>query len=199
MNNSTDFNQSCDETRLHGIQVLSDDVETVLRYLSIGFISLMFPISLTLTSFTIFLILKFKHLRQTTFLLAMQLLILDLGISISYVPAALLSAANGRWILGLPMCAIVHAVILFTYELRGWLMFVFVCDRFLTVFIPFKYSKYRKKFIWFLYCVILAITVINVVVITGSNCSGFNRQLWVCVGHLATKNVQVEIVSFTSH
>ncbi len=182
----SELNQSCEEARLFGIQVLSDDVEAVLRYIAIGFLSLFFPFSVCLTSFTIFLIIRFKHLRQTTFLLPMQLVILDLLISITHNPLAIIGAVYGRWIHGLPFCRVVHAELLFTYQCRNWLMFIFVFDRFWTVFAPFRYPKYRNKIIWSLNVLLLVLSSqIDLVVPFSLSCSGFERASWNCFGPVA--------------
>ncbi len=181
MNLSAELSLSCDEARLFGTQILSEDVETVMRYFSIGIHIVLFPFSICLTSFTIFLILKFKHLRQTTFLLAMQLLILDLVVVASFVPSSILGALQGQWIMGLPFCRIFHAEFAFTLRLREGLMFIFVCDRFCTVFVPLRYPKYRKRTILSLFAVVLIFTIISLMALWTLNCSGFNRRYWICL------------------
>ncbi len=179
-------NLSCEEARLLGRQDLSEDVETVLRYFLIGFFSLVFPLSICLTSLTIFLILKFKHLRQTTFLLAMQLVILDFVLSMTFTPLSIVGAVNERWILGLQFCRIANVVILFTYQFRGWLMFTFVFDRFWTVFAPFQYPKYRNKVIWSLNISLLVLSsLIDLVLPYFLNCAGFERATYNCFGTVA--------------
>ena len=77
MNISNELNQSCEERRLFGNQELSDNAELGLRYFALVYYIALFPLSLSLTGLIIFLIIKFKHLQQATFFLALQVEILD--------------------------------------------------------------------------------------------------------------------------
>ncbi len=69
MNLSSELNQSCEELRLFGHQELSDNADLGLRYFVLGYNIVLFPFSLSLTGLIIFLVIKFKHLQQTTFFL----------------------------------------------------------------------------------------------------------------------------------
>ncbi len=182
MNVSSELNQTCEEARFYGREILSEDVESFMRKFSIGFFVTLFPFSICLTTFTIFLILKFKHLRQTTFLLALQLVIVDLVLALTFTPLSILGAVNGRWVLGLSFCRVVYTEIVFVYQFRGWLMFVFVCDRFFTVFIPFHYHKYRNKIILSLIAGVLFMIVVALIIPLALDCSGFDRETWICLG-----------------
>ncbi len=56
-----------------------------------------------------------------------------------------------------------HALsVISIFHHRDWLMFVFVCDRFCSVFIPFRYDTYRRK-VTLLSLTALALAVINAV------------------------------------
>ena len=110
----------------------------------------------------------------------MQLLLLGLVFSLTVLPLSIVGAANGRWILGLPLCKLIHTEIAFISQLRSWLMFVFVCDRFCTVFVPFRYPKYRNKIVWSLYATVLIITILSVTFLQTFDCSGLNRISWIC-------------------
>lgn len=181
MNISTELKQSCEETQLFGIQVLSDDVETALRYIVLGYYCLLFTFSISLTSLVIFLIIKFKHLRNTTFMLALQVVALDWFFTLTLTPAAVSSTISGRWVMGASMCVASGGAFGFIFQLRNWLMFIFVCDRFCSVFMPFRYRRHRKKVVLTLWSIISVLVVIGGLLPIVLGCYGFNRNVWICI------------------
>ena len=84
MNLSSELNQSCEEHRLFGQQELSDNAELGLRYFALVYYIALFPLSLSLTGLIIFLIIRFKHLHQTTFVLTLQVAIIDVYTYLSF-------------------------------------------------------------------------------------------------------------------
>ena len=180
MNNSTDFNSSCEEAQLFGIQVFSDHVETVQRYVTLGFNCLIFPFSIVLTSFVIFLIIKFKHLRVTTFMLALQVIIIDWANAVTLTPFIVSSAVSGQWVAGNGMCIVIATENQLLFLLRSWLMFVFVFDRFCAVFAPFRYNRNRKKVILTVWLTILVLNASCILLSLVMGCYGFNRIQWQC-------------------
>ncbi len=146
MNLSSELNQSCEELRLFGNQELSDNADLGLRYFAFGYNIVVFPISLSLTAFIIFLIIKFKHLQQTTFFLALQVIISGFLFAL-FRPAAVISTIDGQWSTGIQTCNISGGVFAFLFQLCQWIMFVFVCDCFFTM--PFRYNRHRRKVILF--------------------------------------------------
>ncbi len=142
MNLSSELNQSCEELRLFGSQELGDNTDLGFRYFVLGYEVVPFPFSLILTGLIIFLIIKFKHLHQTTYFLALQVAIIDSLFVLIFVSAAVI---NGQWSFGFHICNITGGVFVCIFQLRNWLMFVFVCDRFCTV--PFRYNRQRSKVI----------------------------------------------------
>ncbi len=111
----------------------------------------------------------------------MQLIIVDFVRVITYTPLSVLGAAKGQWVIGSQLCEISNTNFVFIYQLRSWLMFVFVCDRFFNVFVPFRYPKYRKKIIWSIYATVLIINTVFVVVLWLLHCSSFDRIFWICI------------------
>ena len=181
MNFSSELNRSCEEHRLFGKQELSDNADLGLRYFAIGYNIVLFPISLSLTGLIIFLIIKFKHLQQTTFFLALQVAIFDFLFVLIFSPAAVISTINGQWSIGVNICNVSGGVFSFIFQFRQWIMFVFVCDRFCTVYIPFRYKRHRRKVILILCLTVLAIAIIGSVVHTTLDCFSFNRVVWLCI------------------
>ncbi len=177
---SGELNQSCEELRLFGHQELSDQFELALRYFVLGYNIVLFPLSLILTGLIIFLIIKFKHLQQTTFFLALQLAILDFSYVVTFTPAAITATIGGQWITGIHTCIISGGGFMFIYQLRNGLMFVFVYDRFCTVFMPFWYKRHRRKVILVLCLTVLALSVFGAVLSIILDCLAFDRVLWIC-------------------
>ena len=180
MNLSSELNQSCEELRLFGHQELSESFELALRYFVLGYNIVLFPFSLSLTGLIIFLIIKFKHLQQTTFFLALQLAILDFSYVVTFTPAAITATIGGQWITGIHTCIISGGEFVFIYQLRNWLMFVFICDRFCTIFFYFEYNQRRRKVILILCLTALALSAISAVLPAILGCIEFNRVLWLC-------------------
>ena len=82
------------------------------------------------------------------------------------------------------MCVITGGAFSFTYNLRNWLMFVFVCDRFCNVFMPFRYDRHRRKVI--LCLTVLATSAINAGLKMIFRCYGVSRVSWTCTSPVDT-------------
>lgn len=185
---SDNLSRTCEESRLYGLEYSNRNLETVLRYILIGFLGLQLPIALILNAFMIFLILKFRHLRNITFFLALQLLLIDLLYTVFSTPITIISAASGKWIMGLPFCSLTGFLLTIDWQMRSILMFVIVCDRFCTVFMPFKYPRIRRKVIIPLNISAVLVTVITAVIPVALDCTDFNRIAWYCTPQNGCKN-----------
>ena len=159
----------------------SIDTETAMRFTYIGYIGLLFPFAIILNSFAIFLTLRFKHLRQTTFILALQVIIVNLAYTLLVIPISISSAQAGDWILGATFCRISAAAISFLYQMRNCLMFTLVCDRFCTIFFPLRYPKLRPMVVIPLYIGTILIAVVCVAIILGLDCITFHQLAWICL------------------
>ncbi len=67
-------------------------------------------------------------------------------------------------------------------------MFVIVCDRFCTVFMPFKYQRIRQKVIIPLNISAVLVTAIITVIPIALDCMDFNRIAWYCTPQKGCKN-----------
>ena len=147
-NTSTDnvSTLSCSERRLLGGPLpISRTAFDVFRYLQIIIFTLGFPIGIILNSMVIVLVAKFKSLHQTTFYLALQVVIVDLCITLLQFPTTTANVIADRWVFGAAGCPSI-GFFLFTFRnMRNFLMFVFVTDRLLTVFIPYWYFKQNHR------------------------------------------------------
>ncbi len=181
MNSSNDirFNISCEDLKTVGFPIKDVYLEDVIRYMTIGSVSLLLPISVCMNLIVIILIAKFKHLRQTTYFLALQLIIIDLVYTCTNSLVSIISAIARQWILGLGLCQFTGNFFDVLIFLRSSLMFVFVCDRFCCVFIPFDYPRIRKKVIIFL-IVGLLLNGALIVVPYVYDCIIFSRFAWYC-------------------
>ena len=171
---------SCEVSRYIGSTTLDYETEKVLRCLTISFILLLWPFAVFLNILLIVLIGKFKVLWQTTFFLALQVVIIDLGITVIVTPISVINAIAGQWILGPTLCAINSFFVTLTRQSRNSLMFVFVTDRFCSVFFPFRYFKYRKKVVIPLCIVAYLVTIILIIVEGTLDCNNFSRVTWHC-------------------
>ncbi len=144
MNFSSELNQSCEEFRLFGQQELSENADLGLRYFVLGYNIVLFPFSLSLTGLIIFLIIKFKHTTDYIFLTSTsgnrRFFVRTYVYAHSYY-----FTIGGQWSIGLHTCTISSATFSSIFHHRDWLMFVFVCDRFCTVFMPFRYDTVHTE------------------------------------------------------
>ena len=137
---------SCSERRLLGGPLpISRTAFDVFRYLQIILLMTGFPIGIILNSMVIVLVAKFKSLHQTTFYLALQVVIVDLCITLLVFPTTIATIIADRWVFGAAGCPSI-GFFLFTFRnMRNFLMFVFVTDRLLTVFTPYWYFKRNNR------------------------------------------------------
>ncbi len=139
----------CAAEALWNITTITDPpiLNVILRYVQLLFCILLFTLGAPLNIIVLVLLAKCKKLRTLSFSIAFQVVLVDLGIVLTViVPRIIVTAAN-RWLFGEYICAIQGAFHFITYLLRIFLMFLLVIDRFLTVFVPYKYPKYRLKVI----------------------------------------------------
>ena len=179
MSNETSL-VSCEVTRYIGGSSLDFETEVVMRYLTIGFVLLLFPFVVFLSILIIVLIGKFKVLHETTFYLALQVVIIDLGITVLVTPLTVINAIAGHWILGPVFCEMTSFLVTFTRQSRSNIMFVFVTDRFCSVFFPFRYFKHRTKVVIPLCLVAYLVAIIMAILPPSLDCTEFSRVTWHC-------------------
>ena len=148
----------------------------------------MLPVTICFNSLTIFLILKFKHLHQTTFFLALQVVLIDTVYSVTTIPVAIANAQAGGWILGLHFCNVNGAMNAFYRKMRNLVMFVLVFDRFCTVFRPFHYPSKRRKVVLPLYALASSLVVTDIIVTLVNDCYGFTQIGYFSVNMPGCKN-----------
>ncbi len=97
------------------------------------------------------------------------------------MPTAIISTIGRQWSIGLHTCIISGGVFSFISHHRNWLMFVFVFDRFCTVFMPFRYDTYRRKVTLLLFLTEIELAVISAVLAMTFSCFGLSRVVWLCI------------------
>ena len=170
----------CEESRYIGTMALDFETETIMRSIVIAFLLLIFPFAVILNCLLIFLFGRFKILRQTTFYLALQVVVVDLASVLFITPITTTNGIAQQWILGSVFCTISTFVIYFLQQSRQYLMFLFVTDRFCLVFFPFRYKKYRQKVVILICIGVYSIAVIMSSIVMILDCASFSRITWYC-------------------
>ncbi len=123
---------------------------------------------------------KYKQLQNLSFAISIQIVAVDLVISIVLTVLVLINLFAGKWVFGEFMCIIVGMLVFVIGAIRTILMFMFVTDRFFTIFFPFVYPKYRVKAIVSL-CVFSWVSILLFGIIAlALDCYTFVPILWLC-------------------
>ena len=122
----------------------SSALTITLRVIQSLFYLLIILAGLFLNTLVIVLVAKYKKLQTLSFLVSLQVVVLDLLLSAALLTNLISSIAN-RWLLGEHMCAITGLVVSVTTITRTLLMGVFVIDRYLAVSWTYFYPKHKKK------------------------------------------------------
>ena len=146
----------------------------ILYYMYTGFFGVFLNI------FVIYLVCKFKSLRTTEFVFATQIVAVGAMRSIFLLPLQMVSAMVNQWLFGAYMCAIVGDVSFNLGTLRAGLMLAFVSDRFLNVFAPYTYPRYRVRVLVAKHVVIYTNAALCTVLYAVFDCESFSVSTWTC-------------------
>ena len=176
---------SCEERRLLGGPMpLSPTANLAFRCIQAVMFIIGFPIGLLLNTFVIVLVAMVKKLHQTSFYLALQVILVDLLITLIQFPTTLVNVIANGWVFGRAGCPLIGFLLFTLRNMRNFLMFVFVTDRLLTVFAPFWYYKrYHRKAV----VIPLSVAAWVFAIIYGLipmpfflNCHQYNKIAWGC-------------------
>ena len=172
---------TCAERSLREQEPITDpSVLLATRIIQAAFYIPYLVCGLFLNSKVIFLVAKYKKLQNLSFAIAVQVAVLDMILCVTLAVVTVSNAMAERWVFGAHMCSIVGVIFLSFSILRTFLMFIFVIDRFLSVFFPFFYPKYKIKFITVLcigaWIVALAVAFVGY----GLDCYRFTAVSWLC-------------------
>lgn len=153
---------------------------TTVRILHGIFYILLLICGIFLNAKAIILIAKYKKLQTLSFVIAAQVLVLDLLVCIIIAVVGVANAIANQWIFGEHMCSVVGAAILLTSTVRSFLLLIFVIDRFLYVFLPFFYPRHKVKITTALsaasWILSLVVSIIGLVL----DCFRFTPISWMC-------------------
>ncbi len=127
------------------IQPYSTVLLTTVRALQAFYFLLIFILGISLNTLVVILIAKYKKLHNYAFFIALQVIVPDLVLAVAVSPFTVVSAIANQWMFGELMCGLFGMFLVITLTARSCLMFVFVLDRFLAVFMPFYYPKHKIK------------------------------------------------------
>ena len=133
------------------------------RVFQILYGSFLVVFGMLLNGLVLFLVFKFKNLRNLSSAVAVQIAMADIAVIFTYSLPLVVNNIAGAWILGSEVCVASGFTLLMFFNLRNLLILSYSIDRFATIFFPFYYPKYSSKIITFL-CGLawLASTVISI-------------------------------------
>ena len=154
---------------------------STLRVIQAVVFLFLFVAGFLLNSLVIGLVVIYKKLHTYSILIALQIVLLDLLISVTYLLSIINIIAN-RWLLGEFMCAVVGMLLFTSALVRTFLMFVFVVDRYLSVFQTAHYTKHKVKIILCLSAASWLVSLLlRIPLLPGLlDCYSFTPLAWLC-------------------
>ena len=145
------------------------------------FFTFTFIVGSFLNTLVIVLVVKYKKLRTYSLLVALQIVALSLMLAL-LTAVSLVNAIANMWLFGEYVCAVTGLLITTATTVRSLLMCVFVIDRYLSVFWPFAYPKYRTKVMFVLSVASWVLSLlIGILLLPGLlDCYSFSQNGWVC-------------------
>ena len=134
-----------------------------------------------LNLFLIVLVAKHPILHTVSLMVSLQIVVLDLILSLTLL-AGFVSAAANQWLFGEHFCILISVIITTTTTARTVLLFAFVIDRFLSVFWAYFYPLHKTKIIITLSAISWLLCVINGIVQIPPflDCYSFDKSAWIC-------------------
>ena len=141
-------NLTCAASNIQGPVELpySSTFSIVMRSIQAISYAILFFTGAFLNGMVIVLVAKYKTLQTHSIVIALQVVALDMLLSLLFFLSMVNSIAN-RWLLGEYVCAITGMIQYTSNMVRSFLMFVFVIDRYLSVFWTYFYPKNKVKVI----------------------------------------------------
>ena len=173
-------------------------IATVTALWAIFWICL-FPSGTILNTIVIVLFAKYrKKLKIHSFAIALQIVVVDLVLSLTVPVVALISMFSMRWVLGEYMCVIVGMIVSTSSNVRTVLLLALVIDRFLAVYLPFLYPKHVVKSVTALSVISWVVCSIQSIANAAFGCYSFQPEAWVCfVNRSCSSNCSILSSFFT--
>jgi len=139
---------SCAAREIQGPIMLpySSALTTTVRVLQSLCLLMILIAGVFLNTLVIVLVAKYKKLQTQSFIVPLQLVVLDLLLSVTLLVSAIGAIAN-EWLFGEYVCAITGMLILIAASVRTLLLCFFVLDCFLSVFWTSFYPNHRRKIV----------------------------------------------------
>lgn len=172
-----------------GLSPYSDTINTIVTTVRVVWYVPLIAVGSTLNFLVIYLVAKYKKLQTLSFGIALQIMVLNLLICVQSVTIVVTTLA-GKWVFGAYVCIAIGYLSTALLLIRTGLMFVFVIDRFLSVFAPYFYPKHKTKiaislsaFFWSVIC------VINILFLPGIlDCYSFSYTYSTCISNRDCSN-----------
>ena len=125
---------------------LPPSVPPVVDYLYAAIVLIIAVVSIVLNGIVLIMVTKYKTLRQRSFLLSLQIVVLHLIFSSTVlIGAVVVNAIAREWLYGQSGCQFMGFILDTLASVRFLLMLVLTLDRVFTVFNPFFYAKYAAR------------------------------------------------------
>ena len=177
------YNGSCTARHIQGPVELPYSSAFIIatRAIQSVFFAFTFIVGSFLNTLVIVLVVKYKKLRTYSLLVALQIVALSLMLAL-LTAVSLVNAIANMWLFGEYVCAVTGLLITTATTVRSLLMCVFVIDRYLSVFWPFVYPKYRTKVMFVLSVASWVLSLlIGILLLPGLlDCYSFSQNGWVC-------------------
>ena len=150
--------------------------------------------------FVMIVILANKELRTRPYMLSLQIVIMNILISLSYTPPAL-TGLYREWLFGETFCIFYGTVFFLIASWRWPVMCLLILDRFLTVFFPFCYRRTSKRLMISLltctFLIILLLSVIPLFDLIAGGCYTFKESHLTCKISWECTNTGCKIYSYS--
>lgn len=185
MNSSDNLTLTCAAESIQSAVVspYSESFSIAMRVIQSALYAVVITFGISLNTFVIVLVTKFKKLHTVSLMVSLQIVVMDLMLSLVLV-AGLISAISNQWLFGQHFCIMNGVFLATTTVARTILLFAFVIDRFLSVFWPYFYPKHEVKIAITLSAVSWLLSVIDGIIQIPPllDCYSFDTSGWTC-GH----------------
>uniref|UniRef100_A0A1X7V807 G-protein coupled receptors family 1 profile domain-containing protein n=1 Tax=Amphimedon queenslandica TaxID=400682 RepID=A0A1X7V807_AMPQE len=138
------------------------NIPPAINYIQAGIALVTGIIGLLLNIFILFIIIKYRSLRQRLMYIAIQISIVEIAYSLLVPPAIFISGIAREWLLGEAMCNILGIVNDGFAYFRFMMTFILTLDRFISIFAPFFYERNSKKILFGLHGLVYCTTFFRV-------------------------------------
>ncbi len=164
------------------VSLLPTSIATTARGIEIVYNLLIIIFGSVLNLLVILLVFKFKKLRMVSSCTTVQVALANLFAILFKVFPYLVAQATGHWPFGLDFCKLAGLASHVFSSVRTLMVLAFSVDCFSVVFLPFAYSRYRRRAIAVACILVWSISIIffTIGILPGMNCYMFNSLTMKC-------------------